>query len=209
MADYTTGVGERRTVSLPDGTLVELNSQTALNVRYTSTRRNIELVGGEAYFTVKPDSRRPLLVRSGQGTTEAIGTEFLVNRDRVGTQIAVLEGEVEVTYPLLQQRSRFTKDMVGAYDPTHGLHTVPNAKLDVLTAWREGYLIFDQTPLGEAITSINRHRQGTIVLLNRTLARHRVNGIFRLNALENAVTAIDETTPAEIVRLTPYFVFLH
>ncbi|GJL56700.1 MAG: hypothetical protein NPIRA02_38320 [Nitrospirales bacterium] len=209
MADYTTGVGERRTVSLPDGTRVELNSQTAVNVRYTSHRREIELLSGQAFFAVEPDAQRPFLVRSGKGITRAVGTEFLVDNDGVGTQIAVLEGEIEVKYPLLKQTSKFTKDMVGAYDRTRGLRTVADAKLHVLTAWREGYLIFDHTPLSKAITAINRHRSGTIVLLDTALAEHRVNGIFQLDALENAVAAIEETTPATIVRITPYFIFLH
>lgn len=209
MADYTTGVGERRTIALPDGTWVELNSQTALNVRYTSQRREIDLLSGQAFFVVTPNLQRPFFVRSGKGTTRAVGTEFLVNNDGIRTQVAVLEGIVEVQHPLRQQVSTFTKNMVGAYDQSRGLRTMADAKLNVLTAWREGYLIFDHTPLGEAITAINRHRSGTIVLLDSTLAEHRVNGIFRLNALENAVRAIEETTPATIVRITPYFVFLH
>lgn len=208
-ADFSTDVAEYRTVTLPDGSRIKLNSYTALNTNYTEQSREIELLMGEALFVVKPNPERAFLVRSGQGLTKAVGTQFTVKRDGSTTQVSVLEGIVEVQHSMLTKSSTLQKEMVVSYNQTQGLHSSPAANMEVITAWLQGHLIFDHTPLSEAITQINQHRTGKIVLLNDELADHRLNGIFRLEALDDVILAIEETTPANIMRVTPYLLLLH
>ncbi|MGB0910811.1 MAG: FecR family protein [Nitrospirales bacterium] len=208
-ADYSTAVGERRIIALQDGSKVELNSETAISVKYSLQQREIELLTGEALFVVEPDAQRPFVVQSDEGLVKAIGTSFIVKQERSNTRVAVLEGIVEVQAPSSNQRSTLTKEMVASYNQTQGIQKIPSPNMEVITAWRKGYLIFDHTPLREAIAEINQHKSGEIVLVNRDLDNYRISGMFRLDALEDAVAAIEETTPAESLSITPYLVLLH
>jgi len=93
---YTTRVGEHRSVTLTDGSTVELNTRTRLRVRFTSTARRVELLEGQALFRVSKDPLRPFSVASGTTDVRAVGTQFDVYRKSNGTTVTVLEGKVAV-----------------------------------------------------------------------------------------------------------------
>jgi transmembrane sensor len=93
---YATGVGEQRTVRLSDGSTVELNALSRIQVRLSRDRRDIELNEGQALFHVAKDPTRPFIVRTGDTDVRAVGTEFDVYRKLSGTTVTVLEGEVAV-----------------------------------------------------------------------------------------------------------------
>lgn len=208
-ADLSTGVGERRTVSLPDGSTVEMNSQTALQLAFTDTHRVVELLSGEAVFQVVHDAARPFVVPSAQGNIQALGTEFIVRHRDAHTLVAVQEGTVEVRYPQHDQRTILNAGEAAGYSRGEGLQRMPLADWDMLSAWRDGYLVFDNTPLADVLTLINLHRPGHIMLLDNSLADHRISGLFRLDAMADVVTTIVDTTPAQLASITPYFVMLY
>ena len=97
-ADVTTAVGEVRTVTLPDGTLAKLNTNSAIKLGYAADRRVVELLAGEADFQVAPDRERPFIVEAAGGNTKALGTEFVVRRGQAGATVTVLEHSVAVSY---------------------------------------------------------------------------------------------------------------
>ncbi|GJL66343.1 MAG: iron dicitrate transporter FecR [Nitrospirales bacterium] len=208
-ADFSTDVGERRTVSLPDGSTVDMNSQTAFQLEFTATQRTITLLAGEAAFSVTPESARPFIVSSAQGTTRALGTEFIVRQRNAHSLVAVHEGTVDVHFPPHNQHAILKAGEAARYNPTHGLQPLPLADWEIISAWRDGYLLFQNTPLPDVITQMNLHRPGHMMLLNDALANYRISGLFRLDALPDVVTTIVETTPARLASVTPYLVLLY
>jgi transmembrane sensor len=95
-SDYVSGTGERRVIHLDDGSTVTLNTQSRMRVWLSHQRRDIELVDGEALFTVAHDAGRPFRVHVGHTVVEAVGTEFSVYRGQHGTKVAVVEGRVKI-----------------------------------------------------------------------------------------------------------------
>lgn len=93
---YETRVGEQRTVNLPDGSTVVLNADSKVKVRYSETERVIDLDAGQALFKVGKNPARPFIVRSGDASVRAMGTEFDVYRKEASTTVTVVEGKVAV-----------------------------------------------------------------------------------------------------------------
>jgi transmembrane sensor len=102
---YATQVGEQRSITLADGSSVELNSRSRIKVRFTETQRSVDLVEGQALFTVAKDAARPFVVASGDTRVRAVGTQFDVYRKREGTVVTVVEGRVAVASNLTGVRS--------------------------------------------------------------------------------------------------------
>jgi transmembrane sensor len=94
--NYATDIGERRSITLTDGSTVDLNARSKLRVEFSGAARRVELLDGQALFQVAKDKNRPFIVRSGEAIVRAVGTQFDVNRKADGTTITVLEGRVAV-----------------------------------------------------------------------------------------------------------------
>jgi len=96
---YTTETGEQRSITLPDGSTVDLNAQSELRIHFSQTERAVELVTGQALFKVAQNKARPFRVVTGNGTVTAVGTEFDVYRKTSSTLVTVLEGRVALDLP--------------------------------------------------------------------------------------------------------------
>ncbi len=207
-ADYTTGVGEQRLVTLPDGSSVQLNTRTALALRYSAEIRGVEVLSGEAAFTVINDPARPFVVISGEGTAWVVGTEFVVTRDNEATTVTVTEGVVEVR-DRAESALRVSRGEIARYDSGRGVRSLPNSEFERHTAWQQGQLVFRGASVREVMEQVNRYRRGRVAVLNEALAQQRVSGVFRLDALDTAIETIAETTRAETTHVSRYLVFLH
>jgi len=95
-ASYTTGIGQRSTVTLQDGSSLELNSKTRVEVAFTSERRSVKLLDGQAIFRVARNPARPFVVHAGDRDIVAIGTAFDVRLERAALRVTLLEGKVAV-----------------------------------------------------------------------------------------------------------------
>jgi transmembrane sensor len=93
---YSTDTGERRSITLADGSTVDLNARSKLRVEFSNNERRVELLDGQALFQVAKDKSRPFIVASGEATVRAVGTQFDVYRKDSGTTVTVLEGRVAV-----------------------------------------------------------------------------------------------------------------
>ena len=93
---YATEIGERRSITLADGSTVNLNARSRLRVEFAKKERRVELLEGQALFQVAKDKNRPFIVSSGDATVRAVGTQFDVYRRTNGTTVTVLEGRVAV-----------------------------------------------------------------------------------------------------------------
>jgi transmembrane sensor len=97
---YSTGISEQRSITLPDGSTIELNSRSRVRVRYSATERDVDLLEGQALFNVAKVPDRPFVVLSGSTEIRAVGTEFDIDRKATGVRVTVVEGRVAVLQDL-------------------------------------------------------------------------------------------------------------
>lgn len=204
LADYRTAVGERRAVSLADGSSLLLNTATALDVHFDGERRLLSLRRGEILVSTAVDAQqRPFFVDTPHGRVQALGTRFTVRADEHGSEVAVLEKAVAVTPRGASQSVRleagqrlgFDAQMVGAArgnDASVG-------------AWEQGSLIAIDRPLGEVLGELARYRAGWL-RCDPAVAGLRVSGAFPLDDTDLALAALESGFPLQVVRRTRYWV---
>lgn len=198
---YSTSTGQRSTFVLDDGSSIELNAQSRIEVRFSDYRREVALIEGQALFNVTRDLRRPFIVRAGDRQVLAIGTRFDVRLDSTSVQVTLLEGKVRVERDTAMwkrgQEIELTpgKQLIAqlqnasSQQPTSTVRDIDVAKV---TGWREGRIYFNDLPLEEAIQEMNRHSTVHIRLESAELADLRVNGMFKAGDQEIFVSALQE-----------------
>jgi len=177
---YTTGIGEQRTVQLLDGSTVELNARSTIQVRLTSEQRDVTLLEGQALFQVAKDKQRPFVVRAGDAQVRAVGTEFDVYKKQAATVVTVVEGRVE-TYD--SQDSPGTAAIV--LSAGEQLTVVPHVvtkptRTDtaIATAWVQKRLIFEETPLNDVAEEFNRYNRRPLTIDDGELGNIRISGVY-------------------------------
>lgn len=203
-ADYTTGTGEQRSITLADGSTVFLNAGSALSVKITDRERRLTLHEGQALFTVAKERARPFIVEAESGQTRALGTVFDIDIRPHQVAVTVLEGTVGVTPSVFSENNNMV--VVQANSRIHyqedGLVSAPEeVDPDMETAWRRGKLIFNAKPLGDVVAELERYRSGKIILASRQLHTLQVTGVFDLTQPEEILQAIETTLPVSVTRL--------
>jgi transmembrane sensor len=190
---YRTAKGEQQSVQLADGTIIHLNSDTALQV--ADSARAVSLRHGEALFEVYSDPARPFHVNTGAGVVRVLGTRFNVCSHAEYVRVAVMEGRVEVQSPQGEKRllsaGHATAWAVG------GAFTVPVESFDQRTvlAWREGKMIFDATPLSDVAEEFNRHSTSPLRLGDSGLRDMTLSGTFRIANREEFPRLLERMLP--------------
>jgi transmembrane sensor len=202
---YTSNVGELKKVTLPDGSVLTLNTQTQLRVHYTRERRDIGLISGEAMFTVTHDSTRPFGVRVGKWEALAVGTEFAVHRlDEATADITVTQGIVQVLPPSgngTDAAPRLTanqKATVGG-DGTIEVSQVPASEMGAQLAWRSHLVVFSGVPLREALAEMNRYTHKRIAVSDPEISQRRIVGVFSTVDSQTFITAMESTLGVEAI----------
>ncbi len=210
-ADHATAVGETREVTLADGSVVHLNTDTALTVDLSDRCRCVELLRGEAFFTVAPEPDRPFRVAAGHGTSQALGTAFNVYAADASVTVAVAEGRVRVAREAGDGAApggvTLEAGETARYGASNGIET-GRADVAALTAWRQGRLVFAERRLRDVVAELDRYRPGAILFLDSGIAGERFTGVFALGDTDRALAAIEATLPVDVVRLTPWLTLL-
>lgn len=198
-ADYYTNVGESKQITLSDGSVLELDTDTAISVDYTDGRRRIILHQGEAYFTVAADTKRPFDVITGETDVQALGTEFDVSRAGDDMQVTVFEHSVRVS-AADQSIDKLASGQCATFK-NHQLGQTRPQNLSAINGWRQHRLTFEDQRLDEVIAVLNRYRHVPIVLLGDQIKGLSVTGLFDTQDTESALQAIEETLAVKIQRL--------
>ena len=184
---FETAIGENRSVTLADGSIVSLGGDTRIEVALSDQIRSIELSRGEALFKVAKDSARPFKVRAGDATIIAVGTEFNVERDSDRAVVSVTEGRVEVKpvagllpVSLLQGfKPKLRSVRVNAGQQTTagsaGIEE-PTKMEDPATGWQIGHLAFHLQPLRYVLEDVNRYANKPIVLETESMGALVITG---------------------------------
>ena len=198
-ADHATSVGERKRVTLDDGSVVTLNTATALSVDYSGLERRVALHDGEAMFEVAKDPNRPFIATAGNGEARAVGTAFVVRRKETCAHVIVTEGTVEVTVGKAAPVRLEAGQRLGFGEgDRQKLRTVD---VETLTAWQRGKLIFNSRSLQSVVDELQRYRRGRIVIANDQLKTLQVTGVFDLDDPDRLLRTLEETTKARVVHL--------
>lgn len=205
---FRTELGEQRRVVLVDGSSIYLNTGTKIEVRYSDSARNVLLeTGGEAYFEVASDAKRPFTVRTTHGTAEALGTAFNVFANAAFTAVAVTEGRVGVTSPdgdtgTLQatQRARLAEgDLV--------LENAPRPA--DIAAWRTGRLVYDGITLQALVADLNRYLPKPMSLADARLADMSVSAVLTLQEQDAMLDALAHSLDLRWTTVSDNLILLH
>lgn len=199
-AEFSTALGERRQVALPDGSVVDLDSHSRIQVRFEKDRRGIELTEGEAMFSVQHDTSRPFVVEAGSGKVTVTGTRFDVRRGSTDTRVVVEQGTVKV-----QGRSASDTDFVSL---TAGLGTHVDAQGKVaaayavnpaeLTAWRTGKLVFNDARLADVAEQVSRYREKPLKVDSTAVGNLRLTSVFKSDNTDALLKALPNILPVAV-----------
>jgi transmembrane sensor len=177
---YSTGIGEQRTVQLVDGSTVELNARSTIQVHLTEHQRDVTLLEGQALFRVAKDKRRPFVVRAGDAQVRAVGTEFDVYKKQTATVVTVVEGRVE-TYDESDSPGTAAIVLSAGEQLTVLPHVVTRpmrTDTAVATAWVQKRLIFEETPLSDVAEEFNRYNRRPLTIDDSELEKLRISGVY-------------------------------
>ncbi|KUY68176.1 iron dicitrate transport regulator FecR [Burkholderia cepacia] len=205
-ADLRTAVGERRTVTLADRTVVVLDTDTALDVRFDAAARRLRLLRGTIMVTSGHDDRvpaRPLVVATAQGELRPLGTRFAVRQRDGATRIEVFAGAVRVQPDDAAARARVIAAGEGA-DFTRDAIGVP-APLDAYaSAWTGGMLVASRMRLADLVAELDRYRRGSL-RCDAAVADLRVSGTYPLDDPARVLDTLKATLPIDVHYLTRYW----
>ncbi len=190
-ARFSTPVGEQASISLSDGSIIKLNSNSEVSVNYSPTTRFIHLNRGEAFFTVAHNSSRPFWVVSDRNWIRSLGTEFNVYKKAQGIQVTVNNGSVKVgsaqhsldkvSDKMLAAAAAilFEGEQADLADTVTTKRKLSGNQLANTGAWRTGKLYFESARLADVVTELNRYTPQPLVLEDESLRSLVVGGTFR------------------------------
>ena len=208
---FQTVVGEQSSFTLPDGSVVFLNTNSKVLVTWLPAERRIELMRGEARFKVARDPGRPFTVATSTAAVRDLGTVFNVRAEPLSTQVAVLEGQVEVTVapngaPVAAAPATADNERVrlGAGEraavTSRGIQTNTGPPIEAVLAWTERRLVFQDQPLDMVIQEFNRYRTHPLVLDDQGLAALRISGVFDLSDPESLIVYLGTFEAVQVDR---------
>lgn len=201
-ADVRTGTGERRTVTLADGSELLLNAQSAADIQFDPQRRLVRLREGELLARVASDRNRPFLIQTEQAQVRAYGNRFVLRERQGQGQVVALDGALEI------DRQSGERLQLAAGHEVHfdraGFGPVQVSSAGA-TAWIDGFLQVRDRPLAEVIDALRPYHTG-VLRLDPSVAGLRVSGLYRLDNPQQILDTLARTLPIHITRRTGLWV---
>ncbi|MBA6100518.1 FecR domain-containing protein [Pseudomonas juntendi] len=204
-ADYATSMGERRSFTLPDGSLMQLNTDSAVDLAFDEQQRLVRLKRGEIMITCgqATTAQRPLLVQSRDALLEGFAGHFVVRQDSDCTHVSVGTGRVAIhqpgTGPLqwIESGQNWRLDAQGAQRLQH-------VDMDAM-AWSEGLIVTRDMRLADFLAQVSRYRRGYLGC-SEAVAGLRLSGVFRLEDPELLLQLLPQTLPVRLRQRTRWWV---
>ena len=221
-----TALGELRSVTLEDGSIVYVNTQSHIEVLYSETERRIDLKQGEALFEVEKDPTRPFKVIAGDTVAEALGTTFNVRLIDNEAEVSVVEetvafGKTGLAFDLVEQEDSLpgsdetteqqrhtgsghvilTAGEKADIGPTAQAPRVEKTDIAAISAWRVRKLMFDEDDLETIVRDFNRYNRRRLVIVSPSLEAERFSGIFAADDPESFVEFLELTSAIEGVEV--------
>ena len=204
-ADFRTGTGESRVVTLADGSAVNLSADSAITVDLTSERRHVRLLTGEAFFDVAHDATRPFTVDAGNANVEVLGTAFDVALDAEATTVQLARGVVGISGEGEQRAvSEMAPGDMATVDGETGAITHATVPLEEIGAWRSGLLFVNDVTIDSVVAKLRRYHPAWISVPDRALGRQRVTGLYDLRDPERALKALVQPHGGKVRSVSAY-----
>jgi transmembrane sensor len=203
LADQRTATGEQRSLRLSDGTLINLNTHSAVDVRFDEKQRLVVLQEGEILVETGHGDARPFIVETREGSMRALGTRFLVKREEEGTRLSVLQSAV-AAHPQSTPDELILREGQQMLIRNNGLGPITALNLGA-DAWTRGMLVVDNVRLEDLIQEIGRYRPGHLGVAPE-VADLRITGSFPLRDTDLALSALLPTLPVQIEQHTQWWV---
>lgn len=211
-----TGIGETRTLTMPDGTTVSVGGETSLVATLLPHSRSVVLRSGDAYFQVARGPKRPFTVRAGSTTVTDIGTAFDVKRLLGGVVVSVAEGMVRISTKVPAGKSGTASQGLGTGAVTNpdivqlkagqSLVLEPFSNVPVVTTvnptwvggWRQGRLQYVDEPLAAVVADLSRYSTRRIIVRDASVANLRVTGVVFLDNINGWLASLEATFPVSV-----------
>ena len=206
LTDHHTGTGERARVALPDGSTVDLDAETAVDVAYAPDRRQVHLVTGRAFFDVKADRARPFVVATGETEVTVTGTSFDVRTGGDTIGVRVKSGTVSVAVSRDGRRAVATlaRGETATVSRRSGTIVAGRVAASRIGLWREGRLAVDGATVGEVVRELRRYYRGVILISDDALENRRVTGVFNTGNPVAALETLMALHGGTVREITPY-----
>lgn len=214
---YSTAVGEQKTVALPDGSSIQLNTASRVRVDYSDAERKVRLLQGEAFFKVASDRQRPFVVYVRERLVRAVGTAFTVYVQRESIEVAVTEGVVEfakvATLDVSAESNRAVPEAKSTVTTVtagqkatldrgaESVESVKREELNRMLSWREGLLVFSGEPLEQVVEEISRYTSLRIMIVDPRIRGIRVGGYFRTSEINTIFDALEASFGVQVDHL--------
>ena len=202
-ADYRTAIGERRSLTLSDGSELTLNTETALDVVFDDRQRGVRLYRGEAFLRTNKESARPFITTTAQGGIRAQDAEFAVRCLPQATAVTVTRGSIVVS-PRAGPSPQRIEQGKQCHFTAQAIASVSEIPANAL-AWRNGELVVDNWPLATFVAELGRYRPG-ILRCDSAVAALKVSGVFQLDNTGQALEVLEQVFDLRINRFTDYWV---
>lgn len=200
MADERTAVGERRSLQLADGSLLELAPRTRVDIELTGKQRLVRLYAGEVFVQVAADPQRPFEIEAGNGRMRALGTAFDVRNSGDSVQLVVTEHTVRVTHGDAAQVAEVEEGQ-GLQYGVQWLSRPQPVDVSAVMAWRRDRLVFNERPLGEVVDELRRYHEGVIWLRDDELSSLPVTGIVGTGDVMAQLQLLQQSLPLRVRQL--------
>ncbi|MCU1733574.1 MULTISPECIES: FecR family protein [unclassified Pseudomonas] len=197
MADQVTGLGEHRSLTLADGSRLELAPRTRVDIEMEADHRVVHLYAGELFVQVAPDAQRPFDVLAGRGRLRALGTGFDVRRAGEQVHMVVTEHSVRVSLEDDSQTVDVEAGQAVQYGPD-GLSRTQPVDVGAATAWRRDRLVFNRQPLAQVLEQIGRYHRGLIWVRDNDLRQLPVTGVVATDDTDAQLQLLQRTLPLRV-----------
>jgi len=194
---YETAVGVQKTVTLPDGSKVLINTDTSLDVAFSTTRRDVYLRRGEAFFDVMHNAKRPFAVMADKRLIRDVGTAFDVRLMDHVVEVAIAKGSVELAHSNSAPGSSekrlgvFTAGYSVAFDQKiERSEQISEEDMSRKLSWREGALDYNGEPLSKVLADFSRYTGIEFELRDESLKGFPVGGHFEIGKLDKVFVAL-------------------
>jgi transmembrane sensor len=210
--DYSTQTAEVKEIELLDTSKVTLGALSAIEVDFSETERRVELLSGEAFFSVEKDESRPFIVSVADAEIRVVGTQFDVRRSQEGVRVSVLEGVVEIiqtheeivngVLTAVQTKRVVTAEEKIRAKPDGELTEIQPVLRERLGAWRKGRLFYENATLSEVISDADRYYSGNIIIDTEDLRDLPVSAAFKTDQIQEMMDTLSVALPVSTKTLS-------
>lgn len=207
---YATQVGAQRTVTLTDGSTVQINTNSVIEVEFTDDKRAVAVLDGEVFFDVAHDAARPFYVNARDAVIKVVGTAFAVRAVNDEVVVTVKRGRVELVGSYDGELAgsgaraielRPSEKAVIQKDAAPIVDHIDETRLERELAWQTGYIVFDEQPLGDVIAEVSRYTDVRIQFSDPSIRDMRVRGRFEIGAIDSLFESLEMSFGVRVTQI--------